>query len=230
MAKGVRALPSAWSDSSHLQTSADDTIKDRSVFIGPIRRLDLQKQLSMLARWSTLLQIAQHRFADFTKQRQFGFRPRLRVPHVKDLFLPVDVLQTQGDNFAGSQAISGQQHQKGVIPAANRRAVLTSHVQDGLNLLGTQCRRNLLMVIDSWSEHGAAQIESSSTTAVQIAQEASEAHRIALDSLSAQAFGTPLQVRIDIANPKVRQTLLIDTRSQLNQEFQGLCCTSRPCN
>ena len=89
--KGVRALPSARSDSSHLQTSADDTIKDRSVFIAPIRRLDLQKQLSMLALWSSLLQITQHRFADFTKQRQFGFRPCLRVPHAKDVFLLVNV-------------------------------------------------------------------------------------------------------------------------------------------
>src|SRR5262245_37202592 len=65
MAKSVRALPSSRSDSSHLQSSADDTIKDRSVFIGPIRRPDLQKQLSMLALWSSILEIAQHRFTGF---------------------------------------------------------------------------------------------------------------------------------------------------------------------
>ena len=40
-------------------------------------------------------------------------------------------------DFAGSQAVSRQQHQKGVIPSANRRAIFTSRFHDGLNLLGT---------------------------------------------------------------------------------------------
>src|SRR3984893_8533055 len=87
---------------------------------------------------------------------------RFRVPHAKDLFLPINVLQTQRDDFAGSQAVSGQQHQKGVIPSANRRAILTSRFHDGLNLLGTQRRRNLLIVMDPWSDHGTTQIEGGS--------------------------------------------------------------------
>src|ERR1017187_2980234 len=230
MTKGVRALPAARSDSGHLQTSADDTVKNRPAFICLIGRPDLQKYLSTLALRSGLFQIAQYCFTRFAQQGQFGNRARLRVPHAKDLFLPVNVLQTQRDDFAGSQAVSGQKHQKGVIPSANRRTVLTSRFHDGLNLLGTQCRRNLLIVIDSWSDHGAAQIESSSSAAMQIAQEASKAHRVALDSSPTQTLATLLQVRIDVANAQLRKALLLATRSQISQELQGLCCTRRPCH
>ena len=91
----------------------------------PDRRPDLQEYLSTLALRSELFQIAQYCFTGFAQQGQFGNRARLGVPHAKDLFLPVDVLQTQRDDFTGSQAVSGQQRQKGVIPSANRRAVLT---------------------------------------------------------------------------------------------------------
>src|ERR1017187_5291199 len=106
MTKGVRALPAARSDSGHLQTSADDTVKNRPAFICLIGRPDLQKYLSTLALRSGLFQIAQYCFTRFAQQGQFGNRARLRVPHAKDLFLPVNVLQTQRDDFAGSQAVS----------------------------------------------------------------------------------------------------------------------------
>src|ERR1039458_8035521 len=43
MTKGVGALPATRSDSGHLQTSADDTVKDRPAFICLIGRPDLQK-------------------------------------------------------------------------------------------------------------------------------------------------------------------------------------------
>src|ERR1039457_6699052 len=224
MTKGVGALPAAGTDSGHLQTSADDTVEDRPASICLIGRLDLQKHLPTRALRSGLFQIAQYCFAGFGQQGQFENRARLRVPHSKDLFLPVNVLQPQRDDFAGSQAVSGQQHQKGVVPSANRRTVLTSRFHDGLNLLGTQCRRNLLIVIDPWPDHGAAQIESSSSAAMQIAQEASKAHRVALDSSPTQTLATLLQVRIDVANAQLRKALLLATRPQLSQEPQGLCC------
>src|SRR5664279_2083307 len=227
MTKGVRSLPTARSNPGHLQTSADDTVQDGPALIWLIGRLELQKYLSILALRPGLFQIAQYCFAGFAQQGQFGNRARLRVPHAKDLFLPVNVLQTQRDDFAGSQAVSGQQHQKGVIPSANRRAVLTSRFHHGLNLLGTQCRRNLLIVINPWSDHGAAQIEGGSSAAMQIAQEASKAHRVALDSLPSPTLATLLQVCIDVANAQVRKALLLATRPQLSQEHEGLCCTRR---
>src|ERR1017187_6820690 len=207
MTKGVRALPATRSDSGHLQTSADDTVKDGPAFICLIGRPDLQKYLSTLGLRSGLFQIAQYCFTGFAQQGQFGNRARLRVPHAKDLFLPVDVLQTQRDDFTGSQAVSGQQRQKGVIPSANRRAVLTSSFHDSLNLLGTQCRRNLLIVIDPGSDHGAAQIESSPSAAIQIAQEASKAHRVALDSSPPPTLATLLQVHIDVPNAGAQGSL-----------------------
>src|SRR5260370_37196339 len=169
MTKGVRCLTAARRDPGHLQTSADDTLKDGPALICLIGRLELQKYLSTLALRSGLFQITQYCFAGFAQQGQFGNRARLRVSHSKDLFLPVNVLQTQRDDFAGSQAVSGQQHQKRVIPSAHRRAVLTSRFPDGLNLLGTQSARNFVIVINPWSDHGAAQIESSSSAAMQIA-------------------------------------------------------------
>src|SRR6266545_2234689 len=108
MTKGVRALPPTRSDSGHLQTSADDTVQDGPALICLIGRPELQKYLSTLALRSGLLQIAQYCFAGFAQQGQFGNRARLRVPHSKDLFLPVNVIQTQRDDFASSQAVSGQ--------------------------------------------------------------------------------------------------------------------------
>src|ERR1039457_1706761 len=224
MTKGVRALPAARSDSAIFRRAPMTQLRIDPPFICLIGRPDLQKYLSTLALRSGLFQIAQYCFTRFAQQGQFGNRARLRVPHAKDLFLPVNVLQTQRDDFAGSQAVSGQKHQKGVIPSANRRTVLTSRFHDGLNLLGTQCRRNLLIVIDPWSDHGAAQIESSSSAAMQIAQEASKAHRVALDSSPTQTLATMLQVRIDVANAQLRKALLLATRPQLSQEPQGLCC------
>src|SRR5664279_2171824 len=228
MTKGVRSLPAARSDPGHLQTSADDTVKDGPALICLIGRLVLQKYLSTLALRSSLFQIAQYCFAGLAQQGQFGNRARLRVPHANDLFLPVNVLQTQRDDFAGSQAVSGQQHQKGVIPSSNRRAVLTSRFHNGLNLLGTQRRRNLLIVIDPWSDHGTAQIEGGSSAAMQIAQEASKAHRVALDRSPTPTLATLLQVRIDIPNAQVCKALLLTTRPQLSQELQRVCCTLRP--
>ena len=112
MTKGVRSLPAARSDPGHLQTSADDTVKDGPALICLIGRLELQKYLSPLALRSGLFQIAQYCFAGFAQQGQFGNRTRLRVPHAKDLLLPVNVLQTQRDDFAGSQAVSGQRIKK----------------------------------------------------------------------------------------------------------------------
>src|ERR1035438_6651044 len=94
MTKGVRALPAPRSHSGHLQTSADDTVKDGPAFIWLIGRPHLQKYLSTLALRSGLFQIAQYCFTGLAQQRQLGSHACLRVPYAKDLFLPVDVLPT----------------------------------------------------------------------------------------------------------------------------------------
>ena len=64
---------------------------------------------------------------------------------------------------------------------------------------------------------------------MQISEEASEAHCIVLDGLPAPTLATFLHLCIDIANPELRQAHLVATRPQFGQEFQGLCCTFRPC-
>src|ERR1035438_7719824 len=94
MPNRVRSRPAGRSDPGHLQTSADDTIKDGPAFICLIGRLELQKYLSTLALRSGLFQIAQYCFTGLAQQRQLGSHACLRVPYAKDLFLPVDVLQT----------------------------------------------------------------------------------------------------------------------------------------
>src|SRR5260370_3126240 len=81
MTKGVRSLPAARSDPSHLQTSADDTVKNGSALICLIGRLELQKYLSTLAFRSGLFQIAQYCFAGFAQQGQFG-KATVREAHM----------------------------------------------------------------------------------------------------------------------------------------------------
>jgi hypothetical protein len=54
---------------------------------------------------------------------------------------------------------------------------------------------------------------------MQIAQEASKAHRVALDRSPTPTLATLLQVRIDIPNAQVCKALLLTTRPQFSQEL-----------
>src|SRR6476659_7857803 len=80
------------------------------------------------------------------------------------------------------------------------------------------------------SDHGAAQIASSSSAGVQIAQKAAQTHRVALDGFPTQTLATLLQVRIDIPNAQVCKALLFTSTPSSVRNSSRLGCTLRPCH
>ena len=123
MTKGVRSLPAARSDPGHLQTSADDTVKDGPTFICQIGRLEFRPPDACSPVWpfpNSSVLLRRVRAARAVR------KPRPSSSAVREGSLSASQCppQTQRDDFAGSQAVSGQQHQKGVIPSANWRSNL----------------------------------------------------------------------------------------------------------
>ena len=123
-------------------------------------------------------------------------------------------------------------------PAASRwrnlvcqsESVLARHFQEArCTSSGRSAEGTFFMVIDSWPDHGSAQVDNGAPLPVQVTQEVSQTHRVFLDGCATQPFATRLEICVDIANAELHKALMIATRTECSQKLKGMLCAVGPC-
>jgi hypothetical protein len=88
-----------------------------------------------------LAQVASHGFADIGRQRETVVRVSF-PPHLEHAGPPVDIIEFQGDHFAGPQSQAGQQENDGKITAGDGGVPLAS-VDDQFDFFWLEVLRHI---------------------------------------------------------------------------------------
>ena len=91
----------------------------------PVRRLGSDEEAPCRAGRAMVAQVAGQGFADIGRERETVVRASL-APHLQHAGPPVDVIEFQGDHFAGPQPQAGQQEDDGMITAGDGGVPLAS--------------------------------------------------------------------------------------------------------
>jgi hypothetical protein len=100
------------------QRTTSDRAEGTGVGQTPVRRPGSDEDTPCRAGRAMVAQVAGQGFADIGRERETVVRAPL-APHLQHAGPPVDVLEFQGDHFAGPQSQSGQQENDGMITAGD---------------------------------------------------------------------------------------------------------------
>jgi len=89
---------------------------------------------SAVAGRTSLFQVKGQCLTDVMGQRKFGSARPFPL-NGEFCYIPIDIVQSEGNDFASPNAEAGQQEQDGVIALSLRRSTITM-IQDALDLVG----------------------------------------------------------------------------------------------
>src|SRR5271166_1630629 len=106
---------------------------------------------------------------------------------MKDVLLPVDVIETERRNLASPQAVRREQLEDGVVAYPGCSHVLPSDRERLRDVLGAERRGYAFICIHRWARDRTAQVSRGRSNAVQVAQSGGRLRR---DSVSVPLSGS----------------------------------------
>src|SRR5664279_2046563 len=157
MSEGVWSLLARHHYIGGVQAASDHALQTGAILERSTRRVQTEKHLSQ-RRWRPrLFQVREERFSGFLQQGQAGERPCLRVPNMKDVLLPVDVIETERRNLASPQPVRREQLEDGVVAYPGCCHVLPSDRERLRDVLGAERRGYTFIRIHRWAGDRTAQ-------------------------------------------------------------------------